>query len=113
MAVKTTISHSFVGLPEDNQGFKLFGHYTIKKVVSGMLVDTKNLIISSIHKKYGGIDYLTVGTAYYLSVDRAMAKQLMTTGAGIAGHEFHCNLSILIFTYAFHRPFLPHTANAD
>ncbi|MEJ7829332.1 MAG: hypothetical protein WKF91_14075, partial [Segetibacter sp.] len=47
-----------------------------KNVVSVMLVDTKNIIISSTNKKYEGKNYLTVGTADYLSVDSAIVKQI-------------------------------------
>lgn len=42
-----------------------------RNVVSVMVVDTKNKVLSSTNKKYEGKDYLSFGTAYYLSVDSA------------------------------------------
>lgn len=77
-----------------------------KNVVSVMLVDTKNTIISSTNKKYEGKDYLTVGTAYYLSVDSAVVNKVNDSLLVLASPvmSFNSKLGTLIFTYAVPPP---------
>ena len=77
-----------------------------KNVVSVMLVDTKNIIVSSTNKKYEGKDYLTVGTAYYLSVDSAVVTKVNDSLLVLASPvmSFNSKLGTLIFTYAVPPP---------
>jgi len=86
-----------------------------KNVVSVMLVDTKNIIVSSTNKKYEGKDYLTVGTAYYLSVDSAVVNKvndsLLVLASPVMG--FNSKLGTLIFTYAVPLPVFTAPVKAD
>ncbi len=86
-----------------------------KNVVSVMLVDTKNIIISSTNKKYEGKDYLTVGAAYYLSVDSAVVNKVNDSLLVLASPvmSFNSKLGTLIFLYAVPPPVFTAPVKAD
>ncbi len=86
-----------------------------KNVVSVMLVDTKNTIISSTNKKYEGKNYLTVGTAYYLGVDSAVVTKVNDSLLELASPvmSFNSKLGTLILTYAVPPPVFTAPVKAD
>lgn len=77
-----------------------------KNVVSVMLVDNKNNVVSSTDKKYEGKDYLTFGTAYYLHVDSATVNKVNDSLLVLASPvmSFNNKLGTLIFSYAVPPP---------
>ena len=80
-----------------------------------MLVDTKNIIVSSTNKKYEGKDYLTVGTAYYLNIDSAVVNKVNDSLLVLASPvmSFNSKLGTLIFTYAVPPPVFAAPVKAD
>ncbi len=79
------------------------------------MVDTKNIIVSSTNKKYEGKDYLTVGTAYYLSVDSAVVNKVNDSLLVLASPvmSFNSKLGTLIFMYAVPQPVFTAPVKAD
>lgn len=77
-----------------------------KNVVSVMVVDTKNTVVSSTDKKYEGKDYLSFGTAYYLHVDSATVNKVNDSLLVLASPvmSFNNKLGTVIFTYAVPPP---------
>lgn len=77
-----------------------------KNVVSVMVVDTKNKVLSSTNKKYEGKDYSTFGTANYLSVDSATVNKVNDSLLVLVSPvmSFNDKLGTIIFTYAVPPP---------
>lgn len=75
-------------------------------VVSVMVVDTKNKVLSSTNKKYEGKDYLTFGTAGYLSVDSATVHVLNDSLLVLASPvmSFTDKLGTIVFSYSVPPP---------
>lgn len=77
-----------------------------KNVVSVMVVDTKNTVLSSTNKKYEGKGYLSFGTPYYLTVDSATVHQVNDSLLVLASPvmSFNDKLGTIIFSYAVPSP---------
>lgn len=77
-----------------------------KNVVSVMVVDTKNKVLSSTNKKYEGKDYLTFGNAGYLSVDSATVNGVNDSLLVLASPvmSFNDKLGTIVFSYAVPPP---------
>lgn len=73
-----------------------------KNVVSVMVVDNKNTVLSSTNKKYEGKDYLSFGTGSYLSVDSATVNNVSDSLLVLASPvmSFNNKLGTIIFSYA-------------
>lgn len=80
-----------------------------KNVVSVMVVDAKNTVISSSDKKWEGKDYLSFGTPYYLNVDSAVVNKLSDTVLVLASPVmgFNNKLGTVVLQYAVPRPVFP------
>lgn len=77
-----------------------------KNVVSVMVVDTKNTVLSSTNKKYEGKDYLSFGTTYYLSLDSATVNKVNDSLLVLASPvmSFNNKLGTIVFSYAVPPP---------
>ncbi|MDQ6608905.1 MAG: hypothetical protein M3Y85_03690 [Bacteroidota bacterium] len=77
-----------------------------KNVISVMVVDTKNTVVSSTNKKYEGKDYLSFGQANYLSVDSATVNKVNDSLLVLTSPvmSFNNRLGTIVFSYAVPSP---------